>query len=263
MQRLAALEGAPATSPEVLLARARAALEAGQLDRVDDAVRALLADDPWEWRAVWMSGLVALARRQTAEAQSAFNAVYGQVPGELAPKLALAFACETGGDTDVAESLYVVCARTDANYIAPAAFGLARIRSGRGDVAGAVRALDLVPVTSRAFTQARRRRAGLLAGSGGGLPSLAAALDSIESLTIDPVDRSAVPRRGAQRGAGSGASRTAPTPRVLIAGRPAAEPALRDGLEAAYRDLAGHASSREERVHLVDQANAVRRWTLR
>ena len=83
-----------------------------------------------------MSGLVALARRQTAEAQSAFNAVYGQVPGELAPKLALAFACETGGDTDVAESLYVVCARTDANYIAPAAFGLARIRSGRGDVAG-------------------------------------------------------------------------------------------------------------------------------
>jgi serine/threonine-protein kinase PknG len=262
VQRLAALEGAPAISAEVLLARARAALEAGQLDRVDDAVRALLADDPWEWRAVWMSGLVALARRQTAEAQSAFNAVYGQVPGELAPKLALAFACETGGDTDVAESLYVVCARCDANYIAPAAFGLARIRSGRGDVAGAVRALDLVPVTSRAFTQARRRRAGLLAGSGGGLPSLAAALDSIESLTIDPVDRSGfrveVLSAALDLVQSNGADTT-----VLIAGRPAAEPSLRDGLEAAYRDLAGHASSREERVHLVDQANAVRRWTLR
>ena len=262
VQRLAALEGAPAISAEVLLARARAALEAGQLDRVDDAVRALLADDPWEWRAVWMSGLVALARRQTAEAQSAFNAVYGQVPGELAPKLALAFACETGGDTDVAESLYVVCARCDANYIAPAAFGLARIRSGRGDVAGAVRALDLVPVTSRAFTQARRRRAGLLAGSGGGLPSLAAALDSIERLTIDPVDRSGfrveVLSAALDLVQSNGADTT-----VLIAGRPASEPSLRDGLEAAYRDLAGHASSREERVHLVDQANAVRRWTLR
>ena len=262
VQRLAALEGAPATSPEVLLARARAALEAGQLERVDDAVRALLADDPWEWRAVWMSGLVALARRQTAEAQSAFNAVYGQVPGELAPKLALAFACETGGDADVAEALYVVCARTDANYIAPAAFGLARIRSARGDVAGAVRALDLVPVTSRAFTQARRRRAGLLAGSGGGLPSLAAALDSIESLTIDPVDRSRfrVEVLGAALGLveAHGADTT-----VVIGGRPAAEPALRDGLEAAYRDLAGHAPTREERVHLVDRANAVRRWTWR
>ena len=126
-------------------------------------------DDPWEWRAAWMTGLVALARGRTAEAQSAFNAVYGQVPGELAPKLALAFACETGGEADVAESLYVTCARTDANYIAPAAFGLARIRSGRGDIDGAIRALDLVPPTSRAFTPARRRRASLLAESGGGL----------------------------------------------------------------------------------------------
>jgi serine/threonine-protein kinase PknG len=261
-QRLVALEGAPANSPEVLLARARAALEAGQLDRVHDAVRALLADDPWEWRAVWMSGLVALAQQRTAEAQGAFNAVYGQVPGELAPKLALAFACETGGDTDVAESLYVVCARTDANYIAPAAFGLARIRSARGDVPGAVRALDLVPGTSRAFTQARRTRAGLLAGSGGGLPSLAAALDSIDSLTIDPVDRSHFRVEVLSAALGLVESHGA-DPTVVIAGRPAAEPALRDGLEAAYRDLAGYASTREERTHLVDQANAVRRWTLR
>jgi serine/threonine-protein kinase PknG len=52
-------------------------------------------------------------------------------------------------------------------------------------------------------------------------------------------------------------------PSVRIAGHPAAEPALRDGLEAAYRDLAAHTASREERVHLVDQANTVRRWTLR
>ncbi len=57
---------------------------------VDTAVADLLAADPWEWRAVWMSGLVALARDDAAAAQSAFNAVYGQVPGELAPKLALA-----------------------------------------------------------------------------------------------------------------------------------------------------------------------------
>jgi serine/threonine-protein kinase PknG len=261
-QRLAALESAPSDSPEVLLARARSALEAGHYDRVDHAVGALLTDDPWEWRAVWMSGLVALARGSTSEAQSAFNAVYGQVPGELAPKLALAFACETGGEADVAESLYVVCARTDANYIAPAAFGLARIRAGRGDIAGAVRALDLVPATSRAFTQARRRRAGLLAESGGGLASLAAALESIDNLTIDPVDRSRfrvdVLRSALEIVEARGADTT-----VWIAGRPAAEPALRDGLEAAYRELAGYASSREERVHLVDRANAVRRWTLR
>ena len=117
-------------------------------------------------------------------------------------------------------------------------------------------------MTSRAFTQARRRRAGLLAGSGGGLPSLAAALDSIESLTIDPVDRSRFRVEVLSAALGLVESHGADTT-VVIAGRPAAEPALRDGLEAAYRDLAGYASSREERVHLVDQANAVRRWTLR
>lgn len=209
-----------------------------------------------------MSGLVALARTRTSEARDAFDAVYGQVPGELAPKLALALACETGGDTGLAESLYLVCARTDATYIAPAAFGLARIRSGRGDVVGAVGALDLVPATSRAFTQARRRRAGLLAGSGAGLQSLGEALDSIESLTIDPVDRSRF-RVEVLTAALELVASHGPDTTVLIAGRPATEPALRDGLEAAYRELAGHTSSRGERIALVDRANAVRRWTLR
>ena len=94
-------------------------------------------------------GLAALAADDAAGAQAAFNAVYGQVPGELAPKLALALACETSGELDVAESLYATCARTDANYIAPAAFGLARIRAARGDLDGALAALDLVPPTSR------------------------------------------------------------------------------------------------------------------
>jgi len=262
LQRLAALDQAPEASPEVLLARARAALEAGRGEQVEDAVHTLLVNDPWEWRAVWMSGLLALARGETAQAQSAFNAVYGQVPGELAPKLALAFACESGGEADVAESLYTVCARTDANYIAPAAFGLARIRAARGDVAGAVRALDLVPGTSRAFTQARRRRAGLLAESGGGLPALAQALDSIDNLTIDPADRARfqvdVLSEALTVVKDGGAD-----PTVRLGRHPASEPALRDGLEAALRELAAYADSREEKVLLVDRANGVRRWTLR
>jgi serine/threonine-protein kinase PknG len=52
-------------------------------------------------------------------------------------------------------------------------------------------------------------------------------------------------------------------PTVSLAGHPASEPALRDGLESAYRDLATHAPSSQERVRLVDRANTVRRWTLR
>ncbi len=197
-----------------------------------------------------------------AEAQGAFNAVYGQVPGELAPKLALAFACETGGDTDVAESLYVTCARTDANYIAPAAFGLARIRAGAATSRARSAPSTWCPATSRAFTEARRRRAGCspsrVAGCRRWRPPSTASRASPSTPSTGPGSgsRCSVARSGLVETHGA-------DPTVVIAGRPAAEPGLRDGLEAAYRDLAGYASSRDERSHLVDQANAVRRWTLR
>lgn len=263
-QRLELLVDAPESSAQILLEIAQSALEIGpsRFDMVDTAVADLLAADPWEWRAVWMSGLVALARNDAHTAQSAFNAVYGQVPGELAPKLALAVSCEISGEYDVAEGLYLTCARTDANYIAPSAFGLAAIRSTRGDLDGAVSALDLVPPTSGSYVRARRMRAGLLAGSGRGLSALAEAMSNIESVTIDPVDRAnltaTIFRTALDEVLGKG-----PQPGLKIAGREAVEPELRDGLEAAYRELAGHARSRQERIALVDLANDVRGWTLR
>ncbi|MDQ1482584.1 MAG: serine/threonine-protein kinase PknG, partial [Actinomycetota bacterium] len=259
--RLEALIAAPQSSPEVLLAMADAALHSGRPDVVDTVVTEMLTADPWEWRAVWMSGLAALARNDFATAQSAFNAVYGQVPGELAPKLALALACEKSNELDVAESLYTTCARVDANYIAPCAFGLARIRSGRADLDGAISALDLVPPTSRAFTQARRERAGLLAASGRGLPALSEAMNSIDSLTLDGRDRATL-LVGVLDLALEEVRTKGPRPEILIAGVPAAEPSLRRGLESVYRELAGYAQAREERVRLVDRANSVRAWSM-
>ncbi len=254
-------------SAETRLALVRAALEAGRHDIADGAAQQMLRDDPWEWRAVWMTGLSALDVGDIAAARAAFNAVYGQVPGELAPKLALALACERSGEDGVAESLYLTCARTDANYTAPAAFGLTRIRTARGDLDGALAALDLVPSTSRAFVEARRQKAGLLAGSGRGLPGLAAALDAVQSVTIEPLDRARL-----QANVLDAALRTVvtgPPPSqqqqqvVAIGGIPAQEKALRDGLETAYRQLAAMSDERDERVRLVDAANSVRRWTLR
>ena len=79
---------------------------------------------PRGWSEVDSDGNV-VATGNDAGAVAAFNTVYGQVPGELAPKLALAVACERNGDHSIAESLYRVCATTDAAYTAPAAFGLA------------------------------------------------------------------------------------------------------------------------------------------
>jgi len=259
--RLEALTAAPQSSPEVLLATAHAALHSGRLDVVETVVTNMLTTDPWEWRAVWMSGLADLARGDVGTAQSAFNAVYGQVPGELAPKLALALACEKSNELDVAESLYTTCARTDANYIAPSAFGLARIRSGRADLDGAISALDLVPSTSRAYTEARRERAGQLAASGRGLPALSEAMRSVESLTIDAKDRATL-LVGVLDVALDEVRTKGARPDIVIAGVPAAEPSLRQGLESGYRELAGYAEVREDKVRLVDQANSVRSWTL-
>ncbi|QUC01249.1 serine/threonine-protein kinase [Cellulosimicrobium cellulans] len=260
--RLAALADAPEDTVEVRLARARAAIEAERFDVLRDTIATILADDPWEWRAAWIGGLGELAQGDPVAARASFNAVYGQVPGELAPKLALAAACELSGEPDIAESLYVICARTDANYTAPAAFGLMRVREARGDLDGALHALDLVGPTRGSYVESRTLRAHLLAASGRGLPALADAMASVSTVAIAPRERAEL-AVGVLRSALDTVTTSGPEPTTRIAGVPADEPALRDALEGAYRELASLTDSRDERITLVDRANEVRRWTIR
>jgi serine/threonine-protein kinase PknG len=261
-ERIAELQKAPAATAEVRLAQARAALELRRRDLVDQIVNDMLVEDPWEWRAVWVGGLAALDAGDFPSAQSSFNAVYGQVPGELAPKLALALACERAGEWQIAEGLYQTCASTDANYVAPAAFGLARIREARSDVTGAIRALDLVPSTSRSYPEARRMRALQLYESGKGLPSLAQAMDSITGVQLDPRERGELTAQILER-AISEVSKDGDKTGVKVGAYEAQEDTLRDGLETTYRQLAGIETDERRRYELVDKANAVRRWTLR
>jgi serine/threonine-protein kinase PknG len=261
-ERIAELQKAPTSTAEVRLAQARAALELRRRDLVDQIVNDMLVEDPWEWRAVWVGGLAALDAGDFPSAQSSFNAVYGQVPGELAPKLALALACERGGEWEIAEGLYQTCASTDANYVAPAAFGLARIREARGDVTGAIRALDLVPSTSRSYPEARRMRALQLYESGKGLPALAQAMDSITGVQLDPRERGELTAQILER-AISEVGKNGDKTGVKVGAYEAQEDTLRDGLETTYRQLAGIETDERRRYELVDKANAVRRWTLR
>jgi serine/threonine-protein kinase PknG len=261
-ERLAELGRAPEATAEVRLAQARAALQLRRRDLVDQIVNEMLVEDPWEWRAVWVGGLAALDTGDFAAAQSSFNAVYGQVPGELAPKLALALACERGREGAIAEGLYRTCASTDANYVAPAAFGMARIRAARGDVSGAVQALDLVPSTSRSYPEARRLRALELYESGQGLPALAQAMDSINGVQLDSRERGELTAQILERAIAEVDKNGAKTG-VLVGPYEAEEDTLRDGLEATYRQLAGIETDAGRRYALVDKANAVRRWTLR
>jgi serine/threonine-protein kinase PknG len=261
-QRLEELREAPLATAEVRLAQTHAALELRRRDMVEQIVNEMLTEDPWEWRAVWVAGLSALDAGDFGSAQSSFNAVYGQVPGELAPKLALALACERGGEGDIAERLYQICASTDANYVAPAAFGMARVRAARGDVHGAVQALDLVPSTSRSYPEARRLQAVQLYESGQGLPALAQAMDSIRGVRLDPREQSELTAQILERAIAE-VGRNGSKSDIKIGAYRAREETLRDGLEATYRQLAGIETDQQRRYALVDKANAVRRWTLR
>ena len=260
--RLKTLEQAPAQSAEVALARGRAALEAGRTEVASAASAALLAQDPWEWRALWLEGLAAMSTQDWAGAQSAFNAVYRQVPGELAPKLALAVACEKGGLPEVAEGLYAVCASTDAAYVSPASFGMARVRAARGDAGGAVEALDRVPRTSRGYPESRQLRAEVLLGGSLDLAVLDQAMRSIESASMDPATHGRYSVRILEHALGllkAGGPRPAGGSIGSVA---ATEDDVRAALERSYRLLARDTEQLKERVELVNRANAVRVWSL-
>ncbi len=261
--RMKTLEQAPAQSAEVALARGRAALEAGRTDVALAASAALLAQDPWEWRALWLEGLAAVSKQDWAAAQSSFNAVYRQVPGELAPKLALALACEKGGLPEVAEGLYAVCAATDAAYTSPAAFGMARVRAARNDAGGAVEALDRVPRTSRGYPESRQLRAEvLLGGSPLDLPVLDQAMRSIESASMDPATHGRYSVRILEQALGLLTSGGAKPTGGSIGSVPATEDGVRNALEKSYRTLARDTEQLKERVELVNRANDVRVWSL-
>ncbi|MCA1781246.1 MAG: serine/threonine-protein kinase PknG [Intrasporangiaceae bacterium] len=260
-QRLLALRHATSVTPEIHLARADAQLRIGAPDQAEAIALEMLRQDPWEWRALWIQGLAALKRQDWAGAQKAFNAVYRQVPGELAPKLALALACERGGLYDVAEGLYATCASTDATYVAVAAFGQARVRAAKGDTRGSVEALDLVPTTSRGYPESRRMRAAiLLDGSGDDLAVLAQSLDSIAATRMDGTERGIFTTRILERALAI-VEETGPQP-VTIGPWQSDERTLRDGLEDTYRGLGRDAATREERIGWVLRANEVRNWSM-
>ena len=95
---------------------------------------------------------LALATADHAGGDRAFNTVYGQIPGELAPKLALARRVRARRETSRSHD---PCTRpvraTDAAYTAPAQFGLARLAEADGDLDGALDALAAIAPTSRAW----------------------------------------------------------------------------------------------------------------
>src|SRR5690606_9760612 len=107
-----------------------------------------------QWRAEWHRGLALLAAGRHTEASTAFDSVLDTVPGELAPKLALAACAEAEEDWDWADYYYRTVWRADRTCVS-AAFGLARALLATGANDEATRVLNPVPGTSSHYVAAR------------------------------------------------------------------------------------------------------------
>jgi serine/threonine-protein kinase PknG len=266
-QRVAALSLAVAGDPAVPRpvtesAETRLALVQARIDTGDYAAAAplladLAADDPADWRIAWYHGLRGMAAGDAAAARDAFSDVFDALPGELAPKLALAFAAEAAGDTAAAGHYFGLVWTVDQSYIS-AAFGLARTCLAADDRAGAIAALEAVPRTSSHHAAAQIAVLRVLVAGGSG-EDLRQADGRLGRLSVDDVRQQQLTVEILQAALLCCTSGQLSGP--ILGCEPNAR-ALRFGLERSYRALARLAPAKARRVELVDLANAIRPRTL-
>lgn len=261
-----------AASQETRLALVRALVASGDQDTAAARLAEVAAADPGDWRIAWYTGLCALMNGDPGRAQAAFSAVYDELPGELAPKLALGFAAEAAGDLATARRYYQLVETVDRSYIS-AAFGAARACLAGGQRPAAIAAVAAVPETSSHHAAAQIAAVRLLVAAGddvtgsdvheadGRLVKLS--LDDLrrEQLTVE-ILHAALDL--VSTAAGNGTRRMgAPAGYPRILGCEPNERALRFGLERGYRALASLTPDSARKVELVDMANAIRprTWT--
>ena len=281
-------------SAETRLALVRALVVAGDTDQAETHLAELAAVDPTDWRIAWYTGLCELARSRPDQAGAAFSAVYDELPGELAPKLALGFAAEAAGHVAVARHYYQTAWAIDRSCVS-AAFGAARASLAGGDRVAAITAVAAVPPNSSYHAAAQIAAIRLLVATGsqapapaavaggappaaGGAPSAGGAVSAgdlrqadsrLGVLALDELRREQLTVEILRAALDWVATAPSPRPRgeiradERILGCEPTERALRFGLERGYRALAGLSPDPSRRHELIDMANSVRprTWT--
>jgi serine/threonine-protein kinase PknG len=266
VEQVELLMHAPIDSVEVDLRLARCLIDTATPAEAERILAIIESNDPWDWRVWWLRGLSAVDQGDTAGAWAAFDRIYSQLPGELAPKLALGVTAEAAGAADRAAPWYDVVSRTDRGFTT-ASFGLARCRLSLGDRVGAVEAYNRVPEGSSSYLDAQLSAArALIEVDGTTTPALAdltQADATVGHLKLSGEQRASVTRElyeTALQLLRTGHIR--PDAGVTLLGEPVTELRLRLGLERAYRVLARLATTPQERIDLIDRANEARPRTL-
>ncbi|APC37794.1 MULTISPECIES: serine/threonine-protein kinase [Nocardiopsis] len=258
-----ALRAMPSPTPETLLMLVRALVTVGRQGEAMDVLQRFSEVVPGDWRTMWYLAVAELSTGRFRDARDHFDELYDHLPGELAPKLALALACERTGEHETAARLFRAVWNTDRSFVS-AAFGLARIRLVQGDRAAATAVLDTVPELSRLHVHAQTALIAVLAAhhQGTGAADFVQAGRRLERIGLDgeSADRLAV--RVLESALGwLGAGAGAPAGEELL-GAPFTENGVRANLERRYRALAQRAVAPSERYELVDRANSLRPVTL-
>ena len=246
-------------TPEVTLHRARELVQIGE-----DPIRSLTEvqkANPWEWRVQWYRSIRQLQLGQPQDAAEGFSRVWTELPGESAPKLAVALAAELAGEYERAGEVYELVISADPAYVS-AAFGLARCQWQTGNSQAVVDAFNRVPPSSAAHYDAQVASArALVRGGPDGKPSVAelqAASTTIERLQLDAAERAELSASVFERALAGVADGTIPAGSSTMLGQDLSERSLRLGLEETYRTQARLAVTEAERFRLIDKANAIR-----
>ncbi|MGV9799654.1 serine/threonine-protein kinase PknG [Mycobacterium sp. NPDC003449] len=245
-------------SVELPLMEARALLDLGDVAKATRKLDDLAARVGWRWRLVWFHAVAEMLSADYDSATKHFTEVLDTLPGELAPKLALAATAELAGTAD--ELKFYETVWSADNGVISAGFGLARAQSVVGERDKAVRTLDEVPPTSRHFTTARLTSAvTLLSGRSTGEITEQHIRDAARRVEALPDSEPRVLQiRALVLGTAMDwlADNSASNNHIL--GFPFTEHGLKLGVEASLRALARVAPTQSHRYALVDLANSVR-----
>jgi serine/threonine-protein kinase PknG len=230
------------------------------IENPEQLLRQVELSNPWEWRVPWYRSIMHLQGGLASAAAEGFSRVWTELPGETAPKMAVALAAELAGEYERALELYELVIGSDSSFVS-AAFGLARCNWQLSNHNGVVAAFNRVPTSSAAHYDAQVAAAlALVSGGPSGEPELddlANAAATIERLQLDAAEQAALSAEIFERALDGVRTKRIDTTGELL-GRELEERSLREGLEKTYRIQARLATSHEERVRLVDKANAVR-----
>lgn len=251
-------------SAEARLRLADAYIDTRRFQEAEGLLKALGAEDEFDWRVHWYRGKLLLYQNECQLAKNEFEKVYFEMPGEIAPKLAIGYCAEMSGSLDEAENYYTRVSKVDPNNTT-ACFGLARCLTKKGDIVGASNALNSVPANHSLYSQSRIVLAQILmldekSINEQALEQLSQVVSAISiecgvvhqlmgkvlACAASMIDRKAVSENKSNK----------------ILGHDMTLKSLRKAAESEYRKAAHYADNIKDKIFWVDLANKVRPVTL-